>query len=105
MSEEFQTQPGPSEVELNPQPLPPRAEWVIPPDSGAGMRIYLSGVAEAPELNPEVIQTLAGAMAEMQRQIEEFVRALNTRLATHSRPAETQKTTNSLVPVVQIRSR
>jgi hypothetical protein len=43
-------------------------------------------------------------MAEMQRQMEEFVRQLNTELAHRVRPVEQAKV-NSLIPVVQIRTR
>jgi len=53
----------------------------------------------------EIILNMREKMAEMQHQIEEFVRELNTQLATRARPAEPHKSNNSLVPVVQIRSR
>jgi MerR family transcriptional regulator/heat shock protein HspR len=52
----------------------------------------------------EIILNMREKMAEMQNQIEEFVRQLNTELAHRARPAEPPKT-NSLIPVIHIRSR
>ena len=59
------------------------------------MGVNLAGV--------EIILNMREKMAEMQRQIEEFVRELNTELAERSRPSEPQRQ-NSLIPVVQIRT-
>ena len=59
------------------------------------MGVNLAGV--------EIILNMREKMAEMQRQIEEFVRELNTELAHRSRPAEPQRQ-NSLIPVVKIRA-
>jgi MerR family transcriptional regulator/heat shock protein HspR len=51
----------------------------------------------------EIILNMREKMEEMQRQIEEFVRQLNTELAAHARPAEPAGHT-SLIPVVRVRS-
>ena len=59
------------------------------------MGVNLAGV--------EIILNMREKMAEMQRQIEEFVRELNTELAQRSRPPE-QPRQNSLIPVVHIRT-
>lgn len=59
------------------------------------MGVNLAGV--------EIILNMREKMAEMQRQIEEFVRELNTELAQRSRPAEPPRQ-NSLIPVVHIRT-
>src|SRR3954466_4902099 len=45
----------------------------------------------------EIILNMREKMAEMQHQIEEFVRELNTQLATRGRPSDPQKSNNSLV--------
>jgi MerR family transcriptional regulator/heat shock protein HspR len=50
----------------------------------------------------EIILNMREKMAEMQHQIEEFVRQLNTELAHRVRPVEQPKA-NSLIPVVEIR--
>jgi MerR family transcriptional regulator/heat shock protein HspR len=52
----------------------------------------------------EIILNMREKMEQMQRQIEEFVRQLNTEIASHVRPAEPDAR-NSLIPVVQFRSR
>lgn len=59
------------------------------------MGVNLAGV--------EIILNMREKMAEMQRQIEEFVRELNTEIAQRARPVEPQRQ-NSLIPVVQIRN-
>jgi MerR family transcriptional regulator/heat shock protein HspR len=59
------------------------------------MGVNLAGV--------EIILNMREKMSEMQRQIEEFVRELNTELSQRARPAEPQRQ-NSLIPVVQIRT-
>ena len=59
------------------------------------MGVNLAGV--------EIILNMREKMAEMQRQIEEFVRELNSELASRARPAEPQRQ-NSLIPVLHIRS-
>jgi MerR family transcriptional regulator/heat shock protein HspR len=51
----------------------------------------------------EIILNMREKMSEMQRQIEEFVRQLNTELSAHVRPAE-PAARNSLIPVVRARS-
>jgi MerR family transcriptional regulator/heat shock protein HspR len=52
----------------------------------------------------EIILNMREKMEEMQRQIEEFVRQLNTEIASHVRPTEPEPR-NSLVPVLRFRSR
>jgi MerR family transcriptional regulator/heat shock protein HspR len=49
----------------------------------------------------EIILNMREKMSEMQRQIEEFVRQLNTELAAHPRQPE-PATANSLIPFVSI---
>src|SRR4051794_23282611 len=51
----------------------------------------------------EIILNMREKMSEMQSQMEEFVRQLNTELATRSRPLEASQR-NSLIPVIQVRS-
>jgi MerR family transcriptional regulator, heat shock protein HspR len=51
----------------------------------------------------EIILNMREKMSEMQRQIEEFVRQLNTELSTHSRGTE-PASRNSLIPVVRVRN-
>jgi MerR family transcriptional regulator, heat shock protein HspR len=51
----------------------------------------------------EIILNMREKMSEMQRQIEEFVRQLNTEFSTHARPQE-PSSRNSLIPVVRVRS-
>jgi MerR family transcriptional regulator/heat shock protein HspR len=51
----------------------------------------------------EIILNMREKMAEMQRQIEEFVRELNTELlAAHARPSEPSQARNSLIPLVNV---
>ena len=50
----------------------------------------------------EIILNMREKMAEMQRQIEEFVTSLNTEISHRSRPAVPQST-NMLIPVIEIR--
>lgn len=50
----------------------------------------------------EIILNMREKMAEMQRQIEEFVSSLNTEISHRSRPAAPQST-NMLIPVIEIR--
>lgn len=52
----------------------------------------------------EIILNMREKMAEMQHQMEEFVRELNTQLALRSYPLEPVQH-NSLIPVIQIRAR
>ena len=49
----------------------------------------------------EIILNMREKMAEMQRQIEDFVEQLNQEIAQRSRPAETE-TRNTLIPVVRV---
>ncbi len=50
----------------------------------------------------EIILNMRAKMAEMQRQIEEFVTSLNQEMATRSRP-ENREVKNSLIPVAKSR--
>lgn len=49
----------------------------------------------------EIILNMREKMAEMQRQIEEFVAQLNHEIAQRARPAETEPR-NTLIPVVRV---
>lgn len=49
----------------------------------------------------EIILNMREKMAEMQRQIEDFVEQLNQEIAQRARPAETE-TRNTLIPVVRV---
>lgn len=49
----------------------------------------------------EIILNMREKMAEMQRQIEQFVSSLNTQLSQRSRPAV--EPPNSLIPVIEIK--
>jgi MerR family transcriptional regulator, heat shock protein HspR len=51
----------------------------------------------------EIILNMRAKMSEMQRQIEEFVTTLNNEMATRSRPSR-REATNSLIPVIRVRS-
>jgi len=50
----------------------------------------------------EIILNMREKMAEMQRQIEEFVSSLNAEITQRARPAAPQSS-NSLIPVIEIR--
>jgi MerR family transcriptional regulator, heat shock protein HspR len=50
----------------------------------------------------EIILNMREKMSEMQRQIEQFVREINTELSSRIRPVE-REPTNSLIPVIQLR--
>ncbi|MBV9400810.1 MAG: helix-turn-helix transcriptional regulator [Bryobacterales bacterium] len=50
----------------------------------------------------EIILNMREKMAEMQRQIEQFVSSLNTEITHRSRPAPPPPV-NSLIPVIEIR--
>lgn len=52
----------------------------------------------------EIILNMREKMSEMQRQIEDFVRNLNTELASHARMPQPESR-NQLIPVVRVRSR
>src|ERR1700744_4617365 len=51
----------------------------------------------------EIILNMREKMAEMQQQIEEFVSSLNTETSQRSRPAASDRPSNSLIPVIQVR--
>jgi len=50
----------------------------------------------------EIILNMREKMSEMQRQIEQFVREINTELSSRIRPVE-KEPRNSLIPVIQLR--
>jgi MerR family transcriptional regulator/heat shock protein HspR len=50
----------------------------------------------------EIILNMRERMAEMQRQIQNFVSSLNTEISQRSRPATPQQA-NSLIPVIEIK--
>src|SRR5215210_3406264 len=50
----------------------------------------------------EIILNMREKMEAMQRQIEDFVRTLNSELATHLKHAPERPPSNSLIPVVQL---
>lgn len=52
----------------------------------------------------EIILNMREKMEEMQRQMESFVRELNSELAQRPRPAQPDSKRNSLIPVVQLRT-
>ena len=51
----------------------------------------------------EIILNMREKMAEMQRQIEAFVTSLNTEITSQRARPTVQESTNSLIPVIQIR--
>jgi len=50
----------------------------------------------------EIILNMREKMAEMQRQIEQFVTSLNTEISQRNRPL-TREPVNSLIPVIEIK--
>jgi MerR family transcriptional regulator/heat shock protein HspR len=50
----------------------------------------------------EIILNMREKMAEMQRQIEQFVSSLNTEITQRSRPGSAEPS-NSLIPVIEIK--
>jgi MerR family transcriptional regulator/heat shock protein HspR len=52
----------------------------------------------------EIILNMREKMEAMQRQIEEFVRTLNSELATHLKQTQNSRQVNTLIPVVQLPS-
>ena len=53
----------------------------------------------------EIILNMREKMAEMQRQIENFVSSLNTEISQRVRPAPAERTGHSLIPVIEVRRR
>jgi MerR family transcriptional regulator/heat shock protein HspR len=51
----------------------------------------------------EIILNMREKMAEMQRQIEEFVASLNTEISQRARPAAREAPVNTLIPVIEVR--
>jgi hypothetical protein len=42
-------------------------------------------------------------MAEMQNQIEQFVKSLNTEISQRSRPMEQEQTQTTLIPIIDVK--
>jgi MerR family transcriptional regulator/heat shock protein HspR len=51
----------------------------------------------------EIILNMREKMAEMQKQIEEFVASLNTEISQRARPAVSATITNTLIPVIEVK--
>jgi MerR family transcriptional regulator, heat shock protein HspR len=51
----------------------------------------------------EIILNMREKMGEMQRQIEEFVSSLNAEMSHRVRPFTAQQSSNSLIPVIEVR--
>jgi MerR family transcriptional regulator/heat shock protein HspR len=51
----------------------------------------------------EIILNMREKMAEMQNQIEQFVKSLNTEISQRSRPAEQESQGHSLIPVIEVK--
>ena len=51
----------------------------------------------------EIILNMREKMGEMQRQIEEFVSSLNAEMSQRVRPFAAPQSSNSLIPVIQVR--
>ena len=51
----------------------------------------------------EIILNMRERMAEMQKQIQAFVSSLNTEITQRSRPALSEQSAHSLIPVIEVR--
>lgn len=51
----------------------------------------------------EIILNMREKMAEMQKQIEQFVSSLNTELAQRARPAEPEQPPTTLIPIIDVK--
>jgi MerR family transcriptional regulator/heat shock protein HspR len=51
----------------------------------------------------EIILNMREKMAEMQNQIEQFVKSLNTEITQRSRPMEPEQQTHTLIPVIEVK--
>ena len=51
----------------------------------------------------EIILNMREKMGEMQRQIEEFVSSLNAEMSHRVRPSTAPQSSNSLIPVIEVR--
>jgi len=51
----------------------------------------------------EIILNMREKMAEMQNQIEQFVKSLNTEITQRSRPKEQEQQSHSLIPVIEVK--
>ena len=51
----------------------------------------------------EIILNMRERMGEMQRQIEEFVSSLNAEMSHRGRPFAAPQSSNSLIPVIEVR--
>jgi MerR family transcriptional regulator, heat shock protein HspR len=51
----------------------------------------------------EIILNMREKMAEMQNQIEQFVKSLNTEISQRSRPLEQEQTQTTLMPIIDVK--
>jgi MerR family transcriptional regulator, heat shock protein HspR len=51
----------------------------------------------------EIILNMREKMAEMQNQIEQFVKSLNTEISQRSRPMEQEQTQTTLMPIIDVK--
>ena len=51
----------------------------------------------------EIILNMREKMAEMQNQIEQFVKSLNTEISQRSRPTEQEQTQTTLIPIIDVK--
>jgi MerR family transcriptional regulator/heat shock protein HspR len=51
----------------------------------------------------EIILNMREKMAEMQNQIEQFVKSLNTEISQRSRPAEQESAQTTLIPTIDVK--
>ncbi len=51
----------------------------------------------------EIILNMREKMAEMQNQIEQFVKSLNTEISQRSRPLEQEQTHTTLMPIIDVK--
>jgi MerR family transcriptional regulator/heat shock protein HspR len=51
----------------------------------------------------EIILNMREKMAEMQNQIEQFVKSLNTEISQRSRPMEQEQTQTTLIPIIDVK--
>lgn len=51
----------------------------------------------------EIILNMREKMAEMQNQIEQFVKSLNTEISQRSRPLEQEQTQTTLIPTIDVK--
>jgi MerR family transcriptional regulator, heat shock protein HspR len=102
------------QYQLHPQTLRmyEREGLLTPSRSEGNTRLYTQEDVERLEvilkLTRELGVNLAGVeiilnMAEMQNQIEQFVKSLNTEITQRSRPMEPEQQTHTLIPVIEVK--